>query len=147
MPAAERETLAQYVARIIKEKDLKHHEVKELSGGRITDGYVRGIMTGKASNPSVDKLKALAQGLGVSEDEIFRVARGLPPESNGKTKGQEADYQVILDLMVASRKNRTLAELLSEASRLSLKSQEEAVKLLKYLNSPKRGSSRSQRNA
>lgn len=147
MPAPNIETLAQYVARIIKEKDLKHHEVKELSGGRITDGYVRGIMTGKASNPSVDKLKALAKGLGVLEDEIFKVARGLPLEADDKTKEQETNYQVILDLMLASRKNKTLADLLSEASRLSLESQEEAVSLLKYLNTLKRGASRSKRKA
>jgi transcriptional regulator with XRE-family HTH domain len=132
------ETLAQYVARIIKEKNLKHHEVKELSGGRITDGYVRGIMTGKASNPSVDKLKALSLGLGVSEDEIFRVARGLPVESDDKRKVNETNYQVVLDIIVASRKNRTLAELLCEASRLSPESLEEAVSLLKFLNTRKR---------
>jgi transcriptional regulator with XRE-family HTH domain len=148
MSAADRETLAQYVTRIIKEKDLKHHEVKELSGGRITDGYVRGIMSGKASNPSVDKLKALAQGLGVLEDEIFRVARGLPPQGDGKkTKEQETNYQAILSLMLGSLKNRTLADLLVEASRLPLESQQEAVELLRYLNTRKRVASRSSRNA
>ena len=141
------ETLAQYVARIIKEKNLKHHEVKELSGGRITDGYVRGIMAGKASNLSVDKLKALALGLGVPEDEIFRVARGLPVESDDRRKVNETNYQVVLDIIVASRKNRTLAELLSEASRLSGESLEQAVSLLKYLNSRKPKSSRSKQKA
>jgi len=30
--------------------------------------------------PSVEKLQALAQGLGVPEEDIFRVARGLPLE-------------------------------------------------------------------
>jgi transcriptional regulator with XRE-family HTH domain len=147
MPVADIESLAQYVARILKEKNLKHHEVKELSGGRITDGYERGIMTGKASNPRVDKLKALALGLGVSEDEIFRVARGLPVESDDKWKANETNYQVVLDIIVDSRKNRTLAELLSEASRLSGESLEQAVGLLKYLNSRKQKSPRSKQKA
>ena len=140
MSRPKQETLAEYVARIIGEKRLKHHEVKEISGGEITDGYVRGIMTGKARNPSVDKLKALALGLGVSEDEIFRVARGLPYESEHRE--QQSNYRVIVNLMSASLKNRTLTELLEEAARLPLESQEEAVKLLRNLNSRKGQASR-----
>lgn len=142
-----RETLARYVARVIQEKDLKHHEVKKMSGGGITDGYVRGILTGKATNLSVQKLKALARGLGVSEDEIFRVARGLPLEGEGSPQEQPVSYRVIVNLMSASLKNRTLTELLSEAGRLSMESQEEAVRLLKYLNARKRTSSRSRKKA
>ena len=145
MSTTKQETLAQYVARIISEKNLKHHEVKEISGGEITDGYVRGIMTGKARNPSVDKLKALALGLGVSEDEIFRVARGLPYE--GEHHEQQSNYRVIVNLMSASLKNRTLTELLEEAARLTPESQEEAVRLLRGLNSRKRHSTRSRRKA
>ena len=143
MPRPDRETLAQYVARIIREKGLKHHEVRLLSGGGITDGYVRGIMTEKAKNPSVDKLKALARGLGVSEDEIFRVARGLPLQSEGKLSEQQPNYRVIVNLMSASLKNRSLAELLVEVARLPFESQEEAVKALRYLNARKHRLSRS----
>ena len=133
------ETLAQYVTRIIKEKGLRHHEVGKLSGGRITDGYVRGLMTGKAKNPSVDKLKALGLGLGVSEDEIFRVARGLEPPPDGASAPREqlSDYRVIVYLMSASLKNRVLADLLFEAAKLPLDLQEEAVRTLKYLNARK----------
>ena len=132
------ETLAQYVTRIIKEKGLRHHEVGKLSGGRITDGYVRGLMTGKARNPSVDKLKALGLGLGVSEDEIFRVARGLEPPPDGASGPHElSDYRVIVHLMSDSLKNRVLADLLFEVAKLPLELQEEAVKTLKYLNAQK----------
>ena len=145
MPKTKEETLAAYVTRIIKEKGLKHHEVTEIAGGEITEGYVRGIMSGKARNPSVDKLKALARGLGVSEDEIFRVARGRPNE--GEHREQQANYQAIVNLMSASLKNRTLTELLEEAARLPLELQEEAVRLLRNLNSRKRPSSRSSKKA
>jgi transcriptional regulator with XRE-family HTH domain len=147
MPKANQETLAQYVTRIIKEKRFTHKEVRQLAGGKITDGYVRGIMTGKARNPSVDKLKALARGLGVSEDEVFSVARGLPPDADSKSHEQESNYRLIVNLMSASLKNRTLAELLLEASRLPLESQEEAVTLLKFLNARKSGASRARRKA
>ena len=142
MPRPEKETLGQYVARIIREKELKHHEVKELSGGRITDGYVRGIMTGKAKNLSVDKLKALALGLCVSEDELFMVARGLPPEGDAKSQ-TESNYRMIFKLMSASLKNRTLTELLSEVARLSPESHPPALRALKNLNSRNRRSTRS----
>ncbi len=147
MPKAKKETLAQYVARVIKEKDLTHQEVRKLARGKITDGYVRGIMTGKARNPSVDKLKALARGLGVSEDEIFRVARGLPQDADSKSQEQESNYRLIVNLMSASLKNKTLSELLLEASRLPLESQEEAVTLLKFLNARKSRASQSRRRA
>lgn len=145
MSTTKQETLAQYVARVISEKNLRHHEVKEISGGEITDGYVRGIMTGKARNPSVDKLKALALGLGVSEDEIFRVARGLPSE--GEHHEKQSNYRIIVNLMSASLKNRTLTELLEEAARLTPESQEEAVRLLRGLNSRKGHSTRSRKKA
>ena len=142
-----RETLAEYVCRVFKKRGLKHHEVREMSGGKITDGYVRGIMTGKAKNPSVDKLKALARGLGVSEDEIFRVARGVTTEGEAKTRDSQLNYQLVVNLMSNSLKNRTLAELLSEVARLSFDSQEEALKVLSYLNERKLRSSRSKKKA
>jgi transcriptional regulator with XRE-family HTH domain len=147
MPKADKETLAQYVTRIIKEKELTHQEVRQLARGKITDGYVRGIMTGKARNPSVDKLKALARGLGVPEDEVFRVARGLLADAESKSQEQESNYRLIVNLMSASLKNKTLSELLLEASRLPLESQEEAVTLLKFLNARKSGASQSRRKA
>ena len=147
MPKKDLETLAQFVTRIIKEKELTHQEVRKLASGKITDGYVRGLMTGKARNPSVDKLKALARGLGVSEDEIFRVARGLPPNAGSKSQEQESNYRLIVNLMSASLKNKTLAELLFEVARLPLESQEEAVRLLTFLNTRKSGSSQSRKKA
>ncbi len=145
MRRPEVETLAQYVSRIMREKGLKHNEVKRMSGGRITDGYVRGIMTGKARNPSVDKLKALGRGLGVSEEEIFKVARGLAVRGESGRQADQSDYRVIVDLMSAALKNRTLKELLSEAARLPLDAQEEAVRMLKYLNARKHRRSRARK--
>ena len=85
MPKRTVESLAKYLARIIKEKNLRQREVQENSGGQITDGYVRSIMAGKTDNPSVRKLQALARGLSVDEEEIFRVARGQAVDGNSKS--------------------------------------------------------------
>lgn len=72
------ESLGQYLRRIMSEKRLTMIDVQERSDRRITDAYIANIMKGIASNPSVDKLKALAVGLGEPEDDVFKVARGLP---------------------------------------------------------------------
>lgn len=70
------EGLARYVARVLKEKRLSRRDVQVMSGNKITDAYVGSIINGRARNLSVEKLQALARGLGVNDDEIFRVARG-----------------------------------------------------------------------
>src|SRR5215216_6961884 len=128
MAGISKETLGQYVTRIMKAKGLKQDEVRRLSGNRITDGYVRDIMTGRANNPSVEKLKALARGLSVSEDDLFRVARGLPLDREGNESARQSNYDVIVNLMCASLKSRTLTELLYEAARLSPSLHEDVLK-------------------
>jgi len=72
------ETLSQYVRRILEEKHLTMTDVEQRSEKGIADAYVANIVKGLAANPSVDKLKALAVGLGEPEDDVFKVARGLP---------------------------------------------------------------------
>ena len=85
----EMETLGQYLKRIMSEKRLTMIDVQERSDRKITDAYIANIVKGIASNPSVDKLKALAVGLGEPEDTVFKVARGVPldgtPEQNNET--------------------------------------------------------------
>jgi transcriptional regulator with XRE-family HTH domain len=136
------ETLAEYVTRVIKEKRLKQEEVCRQSRGHITDGYIRGIMKGKARNLSVEKLKALALGLGVPEDELFRVARGLPAFDR-VGQPEELTYCSIIRLVGDSAKYRVVADLLREAAKLTPEKQEEALSLLKTLNSRRRIGSRS----
>jgi transcriptional regulator with XRE-family HTH domain len=72
----ERETLANYVRRIRHEKRLSLRDVSLRSGGRIGNSHISRIENGEASGVSVEKLRALAKGLGVAEEELFNVARG-----------------------------------------------------------------------
>ena len=72
------ETLGEYIKRIMGEKQLTMKKVENRSGHKIADAYIANIVKGIARNLSVDKLKALAVGLGEPEDTVFRVARGLP---------------------------------------------------------------------
>src|SRR5215475_2675443 len=70
--------LGDYIREVTDRKDLSDREVARRSRSGITPSYIGNIKNGRVDNPSVKKLQALARGLGVPEDELFRVARGLP---------------------------------------------------------------------
>lgn len=71
-----KESLQAYVLRQLREKGLSFKDVQRRSRARISAGYIGDVVQGIATNLTVDKLQALALGLGVSEDEIFNIARG-----------------------------------------------------------------------
>src|SRR5689334_20949278 len=73
-----KEQLADYVSRVMKQKQLKLRDVERRSGGDITNGYISGIINGRISNVSLEKLKALAKGLEVDVYELFSAAMDEP---------------------------------------------------------------------
>jgi transcriptional regulator with XRE-family HTH domain len=75
-----RETLADYVRRLRSVKRLSLAEVSQLAGGQITRSHISRIENGELTNVGLDKLRALAKGLNVSEEEITSVAFGKAPE-------------------------------------------------------------------
>ena len=95
-----KKALGPYVSRVMKAKGLSPRDVARRSGSGITASYVAGIMRGDAANPSVDKIKALASGLGVDRHDLFDVACGPSddgadkPHGNGRLQALE-----LLDLM------------------------------------------------
>ena len=64
--------------RVRNEKGMSQRDVEIKSGNRISKGYIGQIENREVLGHSVtpQKLQALAVGLGVSEDEVFAVARG-----------------------------------------------------------------------
>ena len=74
------ETLADFVQRVRNEKGFSLTDVQRQSGDQITDAYVSRIENGHIKNVSPEKLKALAKGLRVSEDEITDIVFGKSPE-------------------------------------------------------------------
>lgn len=72
----ERETLADLVRRTRGEKRLSLREVSLRSGGEIANSHISRIENGESTNLTTEKLRALAKGLGLPEEEIFAVARG-----------------------------------------------------------------------
>ena len=71
-----KEALSDFVRRIRSEKNLSLMNVNRRSGGHIAGSYVSRIENGYILNVTPKKLRALAKGLGVSEDEVFAMARG-----------------------------------------------------------------------
>jgi transcriptional regulator with XRE-family HTH domain len=74
--SSQKEKLSDFIRRTRNENGLSTADVEQKSGYTVTDGYVSHIENGRVKNVSPEKLKALAKGLGVSEEVIFAVARG-----------------------------------------------------------------------
>jgi transcriptional regulator with XRE-family HTH domain len=72
------ESLADFVRRVRNDKRLSLNEVVTRSHGLVSNAYVSKVENGIIISPSVDKLKGLAKGLGITEDELLGVAQGSP---------------------------------------------------------------------
>lgn len=65
-----------YIQQAIKEKGLSVAEVVRRSGDQIKDSYIFDILKGRTKTIGVEKLNALAQGLGVDGVELYKLASG-----------------------------------------------------------------------
>ena len=136
------ESLGQYVKRIMKEKQISLNDVEAMSGKKITDAYVGSIIKGKAKNLTVDKLQALARGLGVDEDEIFRIARRITEKRAAEHQATDPWHSMaILKLMEKVVMYPDLKEVLEDL--ISLSPQDRAV-VLKSIKSLVQSKSKSQ---
>lgn len=77
------EKLREYLRSVVKVKGKKTGipvaQIARQSGGRITDSYIFDIMSGKTKYISVEKLEALALGLGMDSLELFKITIGYKP--------------------------------------------------------------------
>ena len=119
MSRTRREELSVYVETVMKEKRLSRRDVKLRSGGEITDSYVSGIISGTATNLSVQKLKALARGLRVSEMELIRVAFGLSKADEFEQIADQSHNLILIDVSKKSVLSTDIAEIVSETVKLS----------------------------
>ena len=70
------ETLAEYLARLMRQKGLTPKELSRRSG--LTDSYIGRVCKGQADNLTVDTIKKLATALEVNAHELFTHASGVP---------------------------------------------------------------------
>jgi transcriptional regulator with XRE-family HTH domain len=79
------EILADFIRRVAQEKKLGLRQIEEQSrrrGNKITHGYLSKLLSGQSSNPSKDKLEAIAYGLGIPIKEVYDAIGGDPYESS-----------------------------------------------------------------
>ena len=138
MPGA-KHRLGEYVKWVMKLKGLTQKDVQRLSGGKITDGYVASITTGRAGNLSVEKLRALADGLGVDLDDLFHVASGRPERvDEGSKAGGATDPLVILETVQKVVASPDVTEILNEVVRLSSEERASLLGFIRRLGTSKR---------
>ncbi|HKQ06788.1 MAG TPA: helix-turn-helix domain-containing protein [Blastocatellia bacterium] len=70
------ETLAQYLDRLMRQKQLTPKELANRCG--LTDSYIGRLRKGRSDNLTVQTVKKLAMALDVNAHEIFTVAVGIP---------------------------------------------------------------------
>ena len=140
MPGATKD-LSEYVRQVMKLKGLTQKDVQRMSGGRITDGYVASITTGRAKNLSVDKLKALADGLGVDADALFRVACGRL--EGIENSGSGPDVLMILETVQKAVMSPDVTEILEEVVRMRTEEKSALLKSIKRLDATKKSQSKS----
>src|ERR1041385_9149378 len=71
-------SLADYVRRIRNEKNLSLAQVSSRSYGRMGKTRINRIENGPVNRGSLFKLRALALGIDVPEDDLIAVTRGKP---------------------------------------------------------------------
>ena len=131
------ETLSQYVKRILEEKQMTMKNVQERSEGGIADAYVGSIVNGVARNLSVDKLKALAIGLGEPEDDVFKVARGLPLDYEEEATRDPWPGTVLAKAMGKIVSSPELTKILKALLQMSLKELQAVLKYIEVMKKPK----------
>lgn len=127
--------LSEFVRRVLKLKGLTQKDVQRISRGRITDGYVASITVGRATNLSVGKLRALADGLGVDVDTLFQVACGVPDDRLRRTYTD--DGLKVLETVQKAVTSPDVSEILREAVRMSPEERSLLLKSMKQASKSK----------
>jgi transcriptional regulator with XRE-family HTH domain len=134
-----KEKLADYVKRVMKQKQFKLREVEHRSGGEITNGYISGIINGRINNVSLDKLKALAKGLEVDVYELFSAAMDEPRQLADEVSSYaHPDVLWLLGIMQEIAATPELLKILHELVQMTPKDREIVVKVIESIGKTKR---------
>jgi len=90
----------------------------------ITESYISEILKGVAVNPSIQKLTALATGLGVDPVELFSVAAGAVVDDQSRRLGDRSYAVKVLDMMRRIALSPDLIAIAEEIGQLSEKDAE-----------------------
>lgn len=70
------EKLRAFLQEEMQRQGLTEWQIQKRADGEITDSYIKDILSGKTKSIGVDKLNALAKGLGADSIELFKLASG-----------------------------------------------------------------------
>jgi transcriptional regulator with XRE-family HTH domain len=129
-----KEKLADYVQRAMKQKQLKLRDVERRAGGKITNGYISGIINSRIKNVSMDKLKALAKGLDVDIYELVSAALDQPRQPADEVSSYERPEVIwVLGLMQQIVATPTLMKLLHDLVQLSPEDRDMVVRVIESI--------------
>jgi transcriptional regulator with XRE-family HTH domain len=127
--------LRTYVKRIMKQKGLTLRDIEVRSDSKITDGYVADILRGTAANPSAEKIKALAVGLGVDAHALFDVVCGpFDPGAVQPPADDTTDTLEFLETMQEVAASTELIKIVDEAIQLVPEERAVVLKSLQSIN-------------
>lgn len=142
---APKEGLSLFVDLVMKEKHLSRSDVKLRSGGEITGSYVSAIISGTATNLSVEKLKALARGLRVSEKQLIRVAFGHSETHDDSQVVDQSHNLVLVDIKKKNVMSSDIAEIVQEVIKLPAADRAVVLRYVRRLSADARKTHRRRR--
>jgi transcriptional regulator with XRE-family HTH domain len=74
-----KETLGQYIKRIMRQKKLTVRDIEKGCDNELTHSYVARIIKDKVENPTLATMVALAKGLDEDLYQVFKAASGQSP--------------------------------------------------------------------
>jgi transcriptional regulator with XRE-family HTH domain len=126
-----RETLSQYVRRVMKQRALNARDIERNSGKKIDNSYISKIINGTVTNLTANAIVALAQGLRVDPHELFTIVSGHGLEQDRDAK---PDSFLLVDLMQQLVMDPQMMEAVQEWARLPGEDKARMLESLRFLN-------------
>ena len=114
-----RETLAEYLKRVMHERKMKVADLIAVSG--LSQTYINRLLKGTQKNLTIETIAILSQALNVDGFELFAAAYGKAPENTN------VDLLVLADTINKIILNPTLVELVQQTAKLKSKKHQQAV--------------------
>jgi transcriptional regulator with XRE-family HTH domain len=122
-----KESLSEYVKRVMQQKGLGVRDVERNAKKRITNSHISKVLAGTAKNLQADKIVALAAGLQVSPHEVFSVI-------SGTEQTQRPDLMIFADIMQKVAMRPLLLEVLQELLRFEDKDYGGILTALRFMS-------------
>ena len=114
-----RETLAEYLKRVMHERKMKVADLIAVSG--LSQTYINRLLKGTQKNLTIETIAVLSQALNVDGFELFAAAYGKAPEN------ANVDLLVLADTINKIILNPMLVELVQNTAKLKSRKHQQVV--------------------